>query len=80
LDSRGRLTIGNIGRDSATDILKSARRNAFVRTVFGSGLGAIRRRLEKMGVRFPGKTSNHCYFCEYILEEIPKDVLERCLD
>jgi MoaA/NifB/PqqE/SkfB family radical SAM enzyme len=78
-DSRA-LTIGNIRRASAQEILKSFRRNRFASTVFNSGLSAIRKRLEGSGVSFPGKTSSHCYFCEYLLTKIPKGTLERCLD
>lgn len=78
-DNEG-LTIGNIRRDSARDIMNRFRRNRFALTVFGSGLGAIRKRLERLGVRFPGRTSSHCFFCEYLLNEIPKGALERCLD
>lgn len=74
------LTIGNIGRDSARGVMRRFRGNRFASTVFDSGLGAIRERLEASGVRFPGKTSSHCYFCGYILNNIPRGVLERCLD
>jgi len=74
------LTIGNIRRDRARDMLKRFRRNRFASTVFGSGLSMIRKRLQRSGVRFPGKTSSHCYFCSYILNDIPKGALEKCLD
>jgi hypothetical protein len=74
------LTVGNIRRDSARDILKSVRRNRFASTVFDSGLSAIRKRLEGSGVRFPGKTSSHCFFCEYVLTSVPKGALDRCLN
>lgn len=74
------LTIGNIRRDSARDILNRFRRNRFASTVFDSGLSEIRKRLEASGAKFPGKTSNHCYFCGYILNDVPRGVLNRCLD
>jgi MoaA/NifB/PqqE/SkfB family radical SAM enzyme len=74
------LTIGNIRRDSARDIMRRLGANRFASTIFGSGLGAIRKRLERIGVRFPGKTSSHCYFCGYVLNDIPKGTLNRCLD
>jgi hypothetical protein len=74
------LTIGNISRDSARDIMRRFSKNRFASTVFDSGLGVIRKRLERSGVRFPGKTSNHCYFCGYLLNDIPKGMLNRCLD
>lgn len=76
----GSLTIGNIGRDSAGSILKNIPGNRFVYTVYNSGLSVLRRRLQKDGVRFPGKTTNHCYFCRYILSSIPGRILARNLD
>lgn len=74
------LTIGNIKKDSASAIIKKARRNLFVRTVFDSGLTAIRKRAEKQGVVFSGKTDNHCYFCHYVLTEMPDSILKGCLN
>ena len=74
------LTIGNIKRDTAQAILNNAKRNRYVRTVFNSGLSAIRKRLERAGIKFPGKASNHCYFCSYILSEVPRNILNRCLE
>lgn len=73
------LTIGNINKDSAAKIILAAGRNDFVRSVFTTGLGGIRRRLEKLGIRFPGKTENHCFFCHYILTKAPKGLLKRAL-
>jgi len=74
------LTIGNIRRDSANAILRKLRKNRFASTVFDSGLGAVRKRLEKSGVRFPGKTTDRCSFCYHILNDLPGGVLEKCLD
>ncbi len=74
------LTIGNIKRDSAYSIIRKARKNRFVRTVFDSGLAAVRKRAEKIGFRFPGKTGNHCFFCHYVLTEMPKSILNKCLN
>lgn len=76
----GALTIGNIRRASAPEIVNGFRRNRFASTVFNSGLSAIRKRLQGAGVRFPGKTSSHCFFCAYVLNNIPKGALDRCLD
>jgi hypothetical protein len=74
-----RLTIGDIHTDSAASILRKAARNPFVRAVFERGLGRIRGRLTAGGVRFPGKTDNHCYFCHHILTDIEPAVLDRAL-
>ncbi len=73
------LTIGNINRDSAAKIIDKARHNDFVRSVFTIGLSGIRKRLERLGVRFPGKTENHCFFCHHILTKIPKKILSRAV-
>lgn len=64
-----RLTIGNIKHDSAKAIMRKVKQNRFVSAVFNSGLARIRKRLEDRGVVFPGKASNNCYFCNYILKK-----------
>ena len=74
-----RLTIGNIHTDTAAAILRKAARNPYVRAVFERGLSRIRRRLSADGIRFPGKTDNHCFFCHHILTDVPPDVLDRAL-
>lgn len=74
------LTIGNIFRDSPKELVEGACKNRLVHTIFNSGLSAIRKRLEKTGFRFPGKTSNHCYFCYYLITEVPSPLLAGCLD
>ncbi len=79
-NAAARLTVGNIRCDSARDILRNASSNRFVRAVFTSGLSRIRKALESEGVPFPGKTTSHCYFCHYIINEIPEKILNRCLN
>jgi len=74
------FTIGNIKRDSCRRLIAKAKRHRLIATVYASGLSAIRKRLERQGVRFPGKASNHCFFCYYLLTEIPRRQLESCLD
>jgi hypothetical protein len=73
------LTIGNIGRDSAQKVLRSARKNRFVAKVFAFGLGNIRKKLEKSGMKFPGESDDHCHFCRHILNAVPKRMLDKCL-
>jgi hypothetical protein len=65
------LTIGSIGRNSPKQLIHNARKNRFIASVFGSGLHPIRRRLELRGVKFPGRTTNHCFFCHYITHYTP---------
>ena len=75
----GLLNVGNIARDGAAGILKNIGSNFFTRAVFTRGLSGIRKTLEKNGVEFPSKTSNHCFFCNYIIEKIPARELEAFL-
>jgi MoaA/NifB/PqqE/SkfB family radical SAM enzyme len=62
------LTIGNIYRDSVRTIVRRARRHPYVGKVFRKGLTAIRDEvLARDPHALPGATSNHCYFCWYVL-------------
>jgi hypothetical protein len=62
------LTIGNIYRDSVARIVRRARRHPYVGKVFREGLTAIRDEiLARDPGALPGATSNHCYFCWYVL-------------
>lgn len=60
------FTIGDIKRDSPGKILKNALKNRFIKEIFTNGLHPIRKKLESSGVEFPGKTTNHCFFCNYM--------------
>jgi radical SAM protein with 4Fe4S-binding SPASM domain len=62
------LTIGNIYRDTVHQIIRSARRHPYVGKVFREGLTAIRDEiLARDPTALPGATSNHCFFCWYVL-------------
>jgi Radical SAM superfamily/Iron-sulfur cluster-binding domain len=62
------LTIGNIHTDSVARIVRRARRHPYVGKVFRQGLTAIRDEiLARDPAALPGATSNHCYFCWYVL-------------
>lgn len=62
------LTIGNIYRDRVAKIVRRARRHPYVGKVFREGLTAIRDEiLARDPQALPGATSNHCYFCWYVL-------------
>jgi radical SAM protein with 4Fe4S-binding SPASM domain len=62
------LTIGNIYRQSVAEIIDSGRNNPYVGKVFREGLTAIRDEiLRRDPGALPGATSNHCYFCWYVL-------------
>ena len=75
----GRLTIGNIHRDSAAKLLRNAARNPFVTAVYGKGLSNVRRRLERNGIVFRGAAANQCFFCHHVLTEVPEKALDACL-
>ncbi len=62
------LTIGNIYQHSVRQIVRRARRHPYVGKVFREGLTAIRDEiLARDPNALPGATSNHCYFCWYVL-------------
>jgi hypothetical protein len=62
------LTIGNIYRDSVSEIIENGRRHPYVGKVFREGLTAIRAEiLARNPEALPGATSNHCFFCWYVL-------------
>jgi MoaA/NifB/PqqE/SkfB family radical SAM enzyme len=62
------LTIGNIHRDSVKQIIRNGREHPYVGKVFKKGLTAIREEILAADPdALPGKTSNHCYFCWYVL-------------
>ena len=62
------LTIGNIHRDTVRRIIRRARRHPYVGKVFREGLTAIRDEiLARDPTSLPAATSNHCYFCWYVL-------------
>jgi hypothetical protein len=62
------LTIGNIHTDSVATIIRRARRHPYVGKVFREGLTAIRDEiLARDPDALPGATSNHCYFCWWVL-------------
>jgi pyruvate-formate lyase-activating enzyme len=62
------LTIGNIYQDTVAGIIRRARRHPYVGKVFREGLTAIRDEiLARDPEALPGATSNHCFFCWYVL-------------
>ncbi len=64
------LTIGNIYHDNVRRIIQRARRHPYVGTVFRKGLTAIRDEiLARAPQALPGATSNHCFFCWYVLTQ-----------
>jgi pyruvate-formate lyase-activating enzyme len=72
------LTIGNIYTDTAAQIIRRARRHPYVGRVFREGLTAIRDEiLARDPQALPGVTSNHCFFCWYVLS---KGVFDRTRD
>ncbi len=71
------LTIGSIVKDSVKQLIRNARKNRFIASVFSSGFHPIRKRLEGAGIRFPGRTTNHCFFCHYLTTAVPRSLLDR---
>jgi organic radical activating enzyme len=62
------LTIGNIHHDTAAGIIRRGREHPYVGKVFREGLTAIRDEILAHNPQaLPGLTSNHCFFCWYVL-------------
>ncbi len=62
------LTIGNIYTDTPKEVIRNGREHPYVGKLFREGLTAFRDEiLEQNPSALPGATSNHCYFCWYIL-------------
>jgi MoaA/NifB/PqqE/SkfB family radical SAM enzyme len=62
------LTIGNIYRHTAAEVIERGRAHPYVGKVFREGLTAVRDEvLARDPHALPGATSNHCYFCWYVL-------------
>jgi len=64
------LTIGNIYTDTAAQVIRRGRRHPYVGKVFREGLTAIRDEiLARDPNALPAATSNHCFFCWYVLSK-----------
>jgi hypothetical protein len=62
------LTIGNIYHDTVKTIIRRARRHPYVGKVFSKGLTAIRDEILARDPNvLPAATSNHCFFCWWVL-------------
>jgi len=62
------LTIGNIHQHDAKQVIARARKHPYVGKLFREGLGALRDEvLARDPKAFPGKSTNHCYVCWYML-------------
>jgi hypothetical protein len=62
------LTIGNIYTHSVAGIVRRGRRHPYVGKIFREGLTAIRAEiLARAPDALLGATSNHCFFCWYVL-------------
>lgn len=62
------LTIGNMYTDTVEQVIKKGRAHPIVGKIFSQGLSAIRDEiLERDPNALPGETSNHCFFCWYVL-------------
>lgn len=64
------LTIGNIYTDTVQQIIQQGRAHPYVGKVFREGLTAIRDEiLARTPEALPAATSNHCFFCWYVLTQ-----------
>ena len=61
------LFIGTI-KNSFQELLKNASENKMIELCFEKGLLNHKNELEKQGFKFPGKCSDICGFCDYIMQ------------
>lgn len=62
------LTIGNIHHHSVKELISRGREHPVVGAIFSKGLSSLKDEiLARDPNALPGMTSNHCYFCWYIL-------------
>ncbi|HAE22907.1 MAG TPA: hypothetical protein DCG47_11360 [Spirochaetaceae bacterium] len=66
-NERPQLIIGSIG-DGYAALLAAAAKAPHVGACYEKGLGQLRKELEAKGVAFPGKSSDICFFCDYLCE------------
>jgi hypothetical protein len=59
------LIIGRIPNDGYRELMRRAAASPVVKACYDTGLAAVRERLEANGVKFPGKTNDPCFFCDY---------------
>jgi hypothetical protein len=74
------LTIGSLSADTPEAILLNTGGNSLVSVIFQLGLHPIRRKLESAGWSFPGRTSNQCFFCHYLLTQVPPALLRESVE
>jgi len=46
--------------------MKAASERPQVTACYETGLAEVRKRMEASGTRFPGKTDDICFFCDYL--------------
>jgi hypothetical protein len=64
------LTIGNVHTDTAEDVIRKGREHPVVGRIFREGLSSLRDSILAADPdALPGATSNHCYFCWYVLSK-----------
>ena len=69
------LIVGRIPADGCRELTRRAANSPVVRACFETGLAVIRELLEAQGTKFPGKTEDRCFFCDYLAKrnfQIPK--------
>jgi hypothetical protein len=64
-NERPELILGHI-RDGYTALIEAAARLPQPRACYELGLGARRAKLEAGGLRFPGRTQDICFFCDWL--------------
>jgi len=52
--------------EGAAALIARAAERPHVATCYGRGLGRLREEMEASGFRFPGRTGDQCFFCDWL--------------
>lgn len=63
------LIIGDVRKDDYRSLMRRASANPLVRACYVDGLASTRIGLESKGRRFPGKTADPCFFCDFCAKQ-----------
>lgn len=63
------LILGRLGIDDYDSVMERAALGSHVKACYETGLGAMRQALEAEGFRFPGKTADQCFFCDWAFRQ-----------
>lgn len=67
-NERPELGLGTV-EDPVENLIEKGMSHPFPRLCYQTGLSAYRESLEAQGIRFPGKTDDMCFFCDWLCSQ-----------